>query len=137
MKIFADNDRYGLRVNAEINRLYIRISGFWRTKEGYLEDLEEACKAMQPGFKIHVDLRTMKAPRQEIGQVHIDAQHLLMSYGLVQTAEILGENALAKLALKKYSDKSGMKKMVFSTMEEAEEWLDVTIAAGSIPQRHS
>ena len=104
--------------------MYIRISGFWRTKEGYLEDLEEACKAMGADFKIHVDLRTMKAPKKEIGQVHIDAQRILMSYGLAMTAEILGENALAKLALKMYSDTSGMKKRIFSSMDEAEAWLD-------------
>ncbi len=123
MKI-ADNERYGLEVDQSINRLYIRISGFWRTKDGYLEDLTEACKHMQTGFKIRVDLRTMKPPRQEIGEVHVEAQKILMSHGLARTAEVLGGDALSRMALKKYADTSGMAKREFATLEEADAWLD-------------
>lgn len=124
MKDFANNEFYELRVDKAANRMYITIKGFWREKGNYLKDLEEACKAMLPGFKIHVDLITMKTPRQEVGEVHIEAQKLLMKYGLIKTAEVHGPNALARMAINKYSDNTGMYKQIFSTNEGAKQWLD-------------
>lgn len=121
---FANNEFYELRVDKTANRMYITIKGFWREKGNYLEDLEEACKAMSPGFKIHVDLTTMKTPRQDVGEVHIEAQKLLMNYGLIKTAEVHGPDALARMAINKYSDNTGMYKQIFSSNEGAKKWLD-------------
>ncbi|MEM6829984.1 MAG: hypothetical protein AAF551_05680, partial [Bacteroidota bacterium] len=80
--------------------MYLRISGFWKTKEGYLDDLETACKAMNASFDLMVDLTTMVAPKKDVGQVHVDAQLMLMKYGLIRTAEILGDDVIAKMALR-------------------------------------
>ncbi len=124
MKVFAENERYELKTDHSINRLYITIKGLWRKKDGYLEDLEKACQSMKKGFKIHVDLTTMVAPRGEIGVVHEEAQRILMKYGLVQTAEVQNDSAITRMALKKYSDNSGMSKRVFFSHEEAKAWLD-------------
>lgn len=124
MKTIANNDRYILEVDDSINRMYITIKGYWRTKDNYLEDLEEACKQMKPQFKIHVDLTTMTAPSAKVGVVHEDAQKMLMHYGLVQTAEVHNDSALTRLAVNRYSDNSGMSKRIFSSHEEARNWLN-------------
>ncbi|MCV9386538.1 hypothetical protein [Reichenbachiella ulvae] len=124
MKTVANNDRYELKVDESINRMYITIKGYWRIKDNYLEDLEEACKLMKPKFKIHVDLTTMTAPPAKVGVVHEEAQKMLMKYGLAQTAEVHNDSALTRLAVNRYSENSGMTKQVFSSHEEAKKWLD-------------
>lgn len=113
-----------MKVDTSSNRLYITIKGFWRDKGNYLGDLETACRTMNSGFKIHVDLTGMKAPKPEVGKVHEDAQKMLMQFGLSQTAEVHGRDAIARMALNKYSTNSGMDKQVFSTHDEAKAWLD-------------
>ena len=120
----AKNERYELTCDPDRNRLFITIKGLWKTNEGYLEDLKEACQKMESGFTIHVDLTTMKPCGDDMGAVHEQAQKILMSYGLSNTAEVQEDRALLRMAVAKYSDNSGMKKRVFFTHEEAEEWLD-------------
>ncbi|MEO1253933.1 MAG: hypothetical protein AAFY41_03470 [Bacteroidota bacterium] len=124
MDLVSENDRYSLKCDNNRNRLFITIKGLWKSKDSYLKDLEAACKKMTPGFTIHVDLTTMKPPGQEIGGVHEEAQRILLKYGLSNTAEVQTDRALLRLALERYSDNSGMRKRVFFSHEEAEEWLD-------------
>ncbi|MFT4738779.1 MAG: hypothetical protein ACI8QD_000913 [Cyclobacteriaceae bacterium] len=115
---------YELKADYSKNRMYICILGFWREKGSYLADLDAACKTMSRGFSIQVDLAEMKAPRNEIGQVHEEAQVILMKYGLAHTAEIQSGNAITKMVLRKYSDNSGMGKQVFLSHSDAAQWLD-------------
>jgi hypothetical protein len=115
---------YELKADYAKNRLYISIIGFWREKGNYLADLESACKTVKEGFTIQVDLVEMKAPTREVGVVHEEAHVILMKYGLAHTAEVQSGNAITKMALRKYSDNSGMDKQVFLSHEEAAKWLD-------------
>lgn len=124
MNTIAENERYELKVDKAINRLFITIKGYWKGKEGYLEDLSKSLEHMNSGFKIHVDLTQMKTPPAEIGEVHVEAQKMLMDAGLAQTAEVLGSDAIAKIAIKKYSKNSGMAKQVFDNHQDAEAWLN-------------
>ena len=120
----ANNERYELRCDNSINRLFINIKGLWKTKEGYLEDLENACSNLKRGFTMHVDLTTMKPPGEEIGGVHEEAQRIVQRHGLGSTAEVQADRALLRMALERYSDNSGMDKQVFLSNEEAENWLN-------------
>ena len=120
----AKNNRYKLLCDQERNRMFITIEGLWKTKDGYLEDLKEACEQMATGFTIHVDLTSMKPCGDEIGSVHVAAQKILMDYGLAHTAEVQADRAILRMSVAKYSDNSGMKKRVFLTHAEAERWLD-------------
>ena len=123
MLTVAANERYDLKCDLNKNRMFITIKGLWKSKEGYLEDLEDACRKMQSGFTIHVDLTSMK-PCGDIGIVHEHAQNTFMCYGLANSAEVQEDRALLRLTMAKYSDKSGMKKRVFFSHAEAEQWLD-------------
>lgn len=124
MTTIAENDRYELKVDNSINRIFITIKGYWQSKEGYLEDLKKSISEVSEGFKIHVDLTSMITPKPEIGSVHVEAQKMLMEAGLAQTAEVLGSNAIAKMTIKKYSNNSGMSKQIFDNHEDAEAWLN-------------
>ncbi|MEM9340623.1 MAG: hypothetical protein AAGA66_17950 [Bacteroidota bacterium] len=124
MKKLVDNARYELGVDTRLNRMYITVKGYWFTGEGYLADLEKACRLMIKGFKSHIDFTSMQTPRAEVGEVHVEAQRLLMAYGLTKTAEVVGKDAIVKMALKKYSLESGMQREVFSSHSDAKYWLD-------------
>lgn len=124
MKEIAINDRYELKCDLEKNRLYIVIKGLWKTQEGYLQDLQTACSNLKEDFSMHVDLTSMKPPGQEIGKVHEQAQVIAQKNGLGATAEVQSDRALLRMALNRYSEKSGMQKQVFLSNEEAESWLN-------------
>ena len=66
----------------------------------------------------------MKAPSNEIGALHVQAQSALIKAGLAKTAEIHPESIIAGLSVDRFSDESGMKKGLFKSREEAEQWLD-------------
>jgi hypothetical protein len=58
----------------------------------------------------------MKAPLPAIAKVHEEAQIMLMNY---ETDEVHANNAITRMALRKYSNNSGMSKEVFFTNEDA------------------
>lgn len=126
MKEIAKNKFYEISVDGEKNRLYLKIIGFWRNPEAvphYTGDLLKATKELKRGFTILSDLREMLTPPVEITAIHEGAQKFLINAGLSRTAEVLS-NVILKMVTKKYSDVSHMKKMEFTTIEEAEKWLD-------------
>lgn len=126
MKIIAKNEKYEINVKPEKNRIYLKISGYWKTKEevpNYFMDMKSAAAALSKGFSLVTDIRDMKTPSQEISILHQETQKALMNAGLDKTAEIF-TSALTKLSVKKYSDKSGMKKQEFTNLYDAEKWLD-------------
>lgn len=119
MEEIANNDRYELKCDTSKNRLFVTIKGLWKTRDGYIKDLEAACQKLRPGFSMLVDLLTMK-PHGEIGSVHEEAQRLVLKFGLAKTAEIQTDRAILRLSLDRYSNNSGMNKEVFSSYEAAE-----------------
>ena len=63
----------------------------------------------------------------EIAAVHESAQQVTLAAGLRKSAEILPkEKALEKMALTKWSTKTGMVKNMFHAIADAEAWLDET-----------
>ncbi len=126
MKKLAENERYELLVDAPSNRIYITVKGYWFTGEGYLEDLEKACLSMKKGFKTHIDFTSMKTPRAEVGEVHVEAQRLLISYGLSYTAEVVSEDAIIRMALRKHAANTNIQREIFSSHADAKYWLDHT-----------
>ncbi len=122
----AKNDYYELNVDKEKNRMYLKIIGFWTSKEvvpEYLLDIEKATKSVTRGFTIVSDLRGMNTPPKAIGALHEQAQRYLVLAGLDKTAEIVS-SAILKLATKKYATTSQMAKKEFDNLSDAEKWLD-------------
>ncbi len=127
MKEILKNDYYSITVDEKKNRIYLTITGFWKDTNSvtnYISDLTEACRRLTKGFTILTDITQMKPPSPEVGEIHMKAQKVLVDAGLSHTAEILPASAVAKMAVDRYSDESGMKKGSFSSTPEAEVWLD-------------
>ncbi len=122
----AENEYYEIKVDEIKNRIHLTVSGFWSKPEvvpNYVTDVEKAGGNAKSGFTIISDLRKMKAPPKEIEPLHEKAQTALIEAGLDRTAEVLS-SAILKMATANYSDSTQMKKQTFSSLEEAENWLD-------------
>lgn len=118
---------YEMAVDPSINRFYLRILGFWRSKEevsGYLPDLEKALSEIQPGFTLLTDLSEMKTHPAEVQELHLQAQALLLRKGLRQTAEVYA-SSFVQFQTSAISKKSTMPSRQFESHEAAEGYLDV------------
>lgn len=128
MKTIADNQYYTIAVDQAKNRVYLKIMGFWRNRDvvaNYLEDIRIATHdETGPDYTILTDGRGMKTPPQGVAELHIEAQKICVDGGLRKTAELLEDNAAARMALKRYSKTSGMVQRSFIDQAEAEAWLD-------------
>ena len=122
----AKNQYYEVFADPEKNRLYYNIFGFWRSVDlvpNNYEDLRIATTKLKPGFDILADLRTMKPPPETVAELHISTQKLVVEKGLSKTAEVYDEETV-KFMGERYSRESKMDTQVFSSMSEAEAWLD-------------
>ena len=129
MKEIAKNNYYEISVDTSKNRLYLKVKGFWKEKTevpNYLKDMRNAGQSLSRGFTVLADLQEMKAPSPEIGVLHQETQAILVQAGLDRTAEVLS-SAITKMSTSKYTKTSGMKKMDFSSTNEAEKWLDTKV----------
>ena len=123
----TENDLYEIKVDDDKNRLYLAVKGFWKSPAQvpeYVADIKTAIDKLKPGFTILTDLRTMKPPTTDVGQLHVEAQKALVESGLSKTAEVVGQAILLEMQLKKYAQTSSMSKAEFESIEEAEAWLD-------------
>ena len=127
MKEIASNNYYSIKVDEGKNRLYFAIIGFWKEPmqvPEYVHDMEKATKLLSKGFTVLSDLTQMKTPAQEIGPLHVKVQQLLVKAGLSKTAELQSESALTKMNVDKVSKTSGMAKGTFTSIMNAEIWLN-------------
>ncbi len=126
MNTIAKNKFYEIAVDQSKNRIYFKIIGFWQSPDvvpNYLNDIKKASKEVTPGYTILSDLKEMKTPPQEVGELHKYAQTVLVTAGLRKTAEIV-ESAVLGMALSNYAKASNMNKKPFSSLVEAENWLN-------------
>lgn len=122
----AKNQYYELLVDTEKNRMYYNLFGFWRSVDvvpDNYKDMKTAMSKLKPGFDVIGDLRFAKPPPEPVAELHISTQKLAMDMGLSRTAEIYSEEAV-KFMAERYSRESRMDTQVFSTVSEAEAWLD-------------
>ena len=130
MKTIAKTAYYSIAVDKTKNRIYLTILGFWKSPTvvpAYVEDMKKACQEISPGFTVLADVTRMITLPPEIAAVHESAQQVTLAAGLRKSAEILPkEKALEKMALTKWSTKTGMVKNMFHAIADAEAWLDET-----------
>lgn len=127
MKVIAENKYYEINIDTQKNRIYLKVFGIWKDKaevDTYPEDLKTASSLLARGFTIVADLRKMIPPtKDEIEEIHNKAQTVLIQSGLDRSAEVVS-SVITKMAAGRYANKTGLKKMVFNSIEDAEEWLD-------------
>jgi hypothetical protein len=107
----VSNDFYEISTDSEKNRMYLTISGYWKTLlevKGYLRDIRTAVAELSPEFTIVTDLTRAKTPPEETSDLHVKAQEYLVKAGLARTAEIHPESTVLKMAVNRYSRESGM-----------------------------
>lgn len=121
----ADTPQYKLQVLPEKNRAYLTILGFWRNPEqvsDYLNDWKKTIAQLQDGFTLLTDARDMKIHPSSIRSVHEQAQKLVVKAGIKGVAEVQG--GIAEVQLDSVSAETQMPKKNFTSLDEAEQWLD-------------
>lgn len=127
MKTIAKTEYYIIATDAKKNRLYLTIKGFWKNRSvvpNYVSDLQKATTELSNGYTVITDITEIKTPPPEIVQLHTEAQRVALSAGLKKTAEVVGQDIIAQMTLKRSAQDSGMTRNVFGSKEEAERWLD-------------
>ena len=127
MNTIAKNEYYTIVTDKNKNRLYLTVEGFWKNRDAvpnYITDMKKALDELSREYTILADVSRMKPPPAEIAAVHNESQKQAIAAGLKKTAEIVGEDVIAKMTVDRYAKESGMPKMTFSDKKEAEAWLD-------------
>lgn len=127
MKTIAQNDHYVIAVDPSKNRAYLTLIGYWKSRAEvprYIDDWKKAIRELSRGFTVLSDVTRMKAPPQDVVQLHTEAQKVLMGGGLSKVAELVGSDVIAKMAIDRFSRESGMYKGTFDNWREADDWLD-------------
>ncbi len=127
MKTIAQNDYYAILVNTAKNRLYLTLTGFWKSRSvvpNYIEDMKKATQELSKGYTVLADVTQMKPPPKDVVNVHMEAQTVAIAAGLSTTAEIVSQDVITQMSINRFSKESGMSKGTFDNTEEAEVWLD-------------
>jgi hypothetical protein len=125
-EVIATNQYYELAVDPSKNRLYYTIKGFWPNKSAVPENYNDFIKALarlKDGFDAVADVHDMKTPPEDVAQLHMSTQKLCVEKGIARTAEIF-DQAMIRLVMDRYSRESKMNIQAFSSVIEAEVWLD-------------
>lgn len=128
MKIeVAKTERYSLVVDTVKNRIYVTMTGFWKSPAevpNFLKDWDTALSKVKKGFTVLTDHAQRTPPTPEVKEMFIEIQKRIMTAGLRKTAELLNKNAIVSLSIDAVAKKSGMLKADFFDGAEAEAWLD-------------
>jgi hypothetical protein len=125
-KVITQNKFYEIAVDTQLNRAYLKIIGFWRSKPEvphYIPDLEKALAHLQPSFTLLTDLSEMKTHPADVQELHLEAQALLLRKGLTQTAEVF-TSSFVQFQAGNLSRKSKMPLRQFVQLDEAEIYLN-------------
>ena len=125
--LISQNQCYTLLYNPHKNWLHFIIKGYWKNLgqvPDYLSDFKKAKAAVQPGFKLLLDLRTMITHPQAVMSLHIEGFELLKSAGLSKSAFICPTDRIARLQVEETLSQSHLLSKRFDTYEEAVTWLE-------------
>ena len=126
MQTIAKNEFYEIHYDDNKNRVYFKIIGLWNSPKdvpNYISDIQKTANTVKSGFTLVSDITQMRTPPQEVGELHEQAQQILVRAGLDKTAEVVTSSIL-KMTANQYAKKSNMTKQTFTSKEEAENWLE-------------
>ncbi len=127
MKTVAANDFYELGVDVSKNRMYMTLKGRWIKESdvsNWLDDLAAAMDLTRPGWGCLVDSRDLGGM---LLADHFSAgQKMSLDRKIGKVARVYAWDSFAKLQIEEVGAKTGFNKQAraFSTIEEAEAWLD-------------
>ena len=128
----AKNENYEIHVNEAKNRIYIKVFGKWMSKDkvkDFFPDWKKAVSLVQTNFTIFADIRLMGSMSKEVENLHQEIQIYLVEQGLLVTAQLASADDLADYQIHRSTQRAKHPIIKFATQEEAENYLDQTVAA--------
>ena len=125
--VVARNDCYEFIYDNSRNRIYHVVKGFWKNREAvpdFLDDLQKTILMAKPGFSLLIDLRTMLTHPRPLSSLHLEAHNLIQGGGLAKAAFVVPTDRIATLQVEEINRKSQMPSESFSSLDEAEIWLE-------------
>ncbi|GAB3194968.1 hypothetical protein GCM10027293_04390 [Pontibacter aydingkolensis] len=125
--VVAKTDCYELLFNAETNRIYFTILGFWKNGDvvpDLLSDLNKALAITQKGFTLLADLSAMVTHPQQLNSLHIQLQKNISDAGLSCGAYVEPTDKIANFQIEQTIKTSQINLKRFGSLHEAEEWLN-------------
>ena len=127
----ARNSCYEISYDSIRNRLYLSILGYWKNNDSipdYLKDWDKALQLVSPGFTLLIDMRTMIAHPQHLNNLHEQSQRKMRTAGLDRIANVMPVDRIAGLQVADIIKRVEVPVQDFSTYDEAQRWLDKTMA---------
>jgi hypothetical protein len=111
--------------DAERNRLYIRLVGFFSVDEIRMcnEEIFSAAKALKPGFIVVTDISEFKAGSPDVAKEIEAAQARFVAMGAGRGVRVVGPSGLSGMQLKRTAGEVGYSSTNVETMEDAERLL--------------
>ena len=119
--------RFVLTVDSTKNRVYCTMRGFWKQvddADAYLNAWRTAIRQMSNHFTVIVDLSDLNIMSPEWVTLAFEVEKLVISAGLLATAEVIPANPTVKMQANRISYDTNMTKRVFINRDDAEAWLD-------------
>ncbi|WP_242921620.1 hypothetical protein [Pontibacter liquoris] len=132
IRTIASNDCYELLYNEVENRIYLTVNGFWKSPAAvpeYLHDWEKALLLSKVNFTLLADFRGMITHPQELNSLHIAVLKLVKAHGLLQFACVAPDDKIASLQVAAICEESGIEPHIFSSPEDAHEFLNTSAAS--------
>jgi hypothetical protein len=122
-----DRKNYLISIDKTKNRVYLQLHRRrWRNKDTdfLLLDWIEIIAEMQVNFTILSDVRNMQIQSPKLDKAHEEVQKFVAENGLLKLARVLPDNDIVNLQFGRILERSAMPNDAFSTLEDAEEYLD-------------
>ena len=123
------NEYYDLNYSPIKNQINWKVKGYWRSVNA-VPNMEQnwdstLAQAKKPGFTILADLTEMKAPPQDVQDLHAQVQGKIVEAGVHKLAIVIG-SALVDMSVKSIGRKSGITQLTtnFADTASAQAWLD-------------
>lgn len=126
LAVVSKTDCYKIAYQADENRLYFTVFGFWKSTEvvpDLLTDIQKAIKLVKRPFTLLADLSGMVTHPQQLNTLHIEMQKALASAGLSHGAYVEPTDKIANFQIEQTILSSKVNMSRFSTFQKAEEWL--------------
>ena len=118
--------KYEIKTDVSKNRLYLRLSGFFKEDEvkEAIDGILKAVEELGPGVNAISDISDFKPASPKVAGLMLGAQKKLKEKGLGKVIRVTGSNVLGKKQFERTGKEAGYSADTAATVEEAERILD-------------
>jgi len=131
MADYEQEGMYSITVDKEKNRMHLLFFGHWSVPEDvpkYTDHVAKATSMLKEGYNILAEIKDRKPPSLKVTGIHKKGQQIMKEAGVNKTAVIITKGQkgqfLQKMTLNVVGRLSGMTVKTFTSVEDAEAWLD-------------